>query len=107
MGYPATKVGTGNNRKSYRPLSVLTGGGGPIPWEPSAVQRPIEVVADGGTVPGGSGQGSDPAPAQPDNPRSGPVFSSSWERSEEHTSELQSRENLVCRLLLEKKNKID
>src|SRR5690606_41628061 len=26
-----------------------------------------------------------------------------YERSEEHTSELQSRENLVCRLLLEKK----
>src|SRR5690606_41277206 len=26
-----------------------------------------------------------------------------WSRSEEHTSELQSRENLVCRLLLEKK----
>src|SRR5207302_9747767 len=28
-----------------------------------------------------------------------------WVRSEEHTSELQSRENLVCRLLLEKKKK--
>src|SRR5690606_39347692 len=28
-------------------------------------------------------------------------------RSEEHTSELQSRENLVCRLLLEKKNKTE
>src|SRR5436309_16113303 len=27
------------------------------------------------------------------------------DRSEEHTSELQSRENLVCRLLLEKKKK--
>src|SRR5690606_41183062 len=27
-----------------------------------------------------------------------------YNRSEEHTSELQSRENLVCRLLLEKKN---
>src|SRR5690606_42035817 len=27
------------------------------------------------------------------------------DRSEEHTSELQSRENLVCRLLLEKKHK--
>src|SRR5690606_42129788 len=27
------------------------------------------------------------------------------ERSEEHTSELQSRENLVCRLLLEKKKR--
>src|SRR5690606_40348774 len=29
------------------------------------------------------------------------------ERSEEHTSELQSRENLVCRLLLEKKKRFD
>src|SRR5258706_10735882 len=29
------------------------------------------------------------------------------ERSEEHTSELQSLTNLVCRLLLEKKKKID
>src|SRR5690606_39649567 len=28
-------------------------------------------------------------------------------RSEEHTSELQSRENLVCRLLLEKKKDTD
>src|SRR5690606_40097925 len=28
-------------------------------------------------------------------------------RSEEHTSELQSRENLVCRLLLEKKTHTD
>src|SRR3712207_7432525 len=27
-------------------------------------------------------------------------------RSEEHTSELQSRQYLVCRLLLEKKNKL-
>src|SRR2546429_5908316 len=27
-----------------------------------------------------------------------------WERSEEHTSELQSRLHLVCRLLLEKQN---
>src|SRR5690554_7251784 len=26
-----------------------------------------------------------------------------WQRSEEHTSELQSRPHLVCRLLLEKK----
>src|SRR3989442_9895874 len=28
-----------------------------------------------------------------------------WARSEEHTSELQSRPHLVCRLLLEKKKK--
>src|SRR5690606_41414144 len=31
------------------------------------------------------------------------VIGGSIGRSEEHTSELQSRENLVCRLLLEKK----
>src|SRR3712207_6926853 len=35
-----------------------------------------------------------------------PVLSAAVsERSEEHTSELQSRQYLVCRLLLEKKNK--
>src|SRR5438132_5345336 len=32
------------------------------------------------------------------------TYSSSW-RSEEHTSELQSHSDLVCRLLLEKKKK--
>src|SRR5690349_22562684 len=30
-----------------------------------------------------------------------------YERSEEHTSELQSRRDLVCRLLLEKKKKYE
>src|SRR5690554_7154192 len=29
-----------------------------------------------------------------------------WNRSEEHTSELQSRPHLVCRLLLEKKKRL-
>src|SRR5436309_6813245 len=33
-------------------------------------------------------------------------LSASRSRSEEHTSELQSRENLVCRLLLEKKKEV-
>src|SRR3712207_7100771 len=47
------------------------------------------------------------------NPQFRPQFSilESWNciwllRSEEHTSELQSRQYLVCRLLLEKKKKI-
>src|SRR5256885_7134604 len=35
----------------------------------------------------------------------GTPWSTPWRRSEEHTSELQSPCNLVCRLLLEKKNK--
>src|SRR5690606_40313747 len=34
----------------------------------------------------------------------GAVLTKQRARSEEHTSELQSREKLVCRLLLEKKN---
>src|SRR2546430_13084174 len=37
-----------------------------------------------------------------------PAPDNNWylgQRSEEHTSELQSQSNLVCRLLLEKKNK--
>src|SRR5260370_38749204 len=46
-----------------------------------------------------------PAAAQPGSP---PVQGRQWlppPRSEEHTSELQSHLNLVCRLLLEKKKK--
>src|SRR5690606_41745770 len=43
--------------------------------------------------PAGSGRQARACPARP------------CERSEEHTSELQSREKLVCRLLLEKKKK--
>src|SRR3712207_8548551 len=51
-----------------------------------------------------------PSPAPSSAPRSTPARSSSWRRSarsrsEEHTSELQSRQYLVCRLLLEKKKK--
>src|SRR5437870_11030071 len=38
--------------------------------------------------------------------RSG-VGEAAWFRSEEHTSELQSRGHLVCRLLLEKKKTIN
>src|SRR6266853_2505429 len=48
------------------------------------------------TAPRGS-QRRAPGPAAP-----GPVGA----RSEEHTSELQSQSNLVCRLLLEKKKKV-
>src|SRR2546422_6801320 len=37
--------------------------------------------------------------------RGRPRAAKAWRRSEEHTSELQSRLHLVCRLLLEKKKK--
>src|SRR6266478_8176315 len=42
---------------------------------------------------------------QPDDRRPDPGRGIDDPRSEEHTSELQSQSNLVCRLLLEKKKK--
>src|SRR5690606_41191106 len=48
------------------------------------------------TSPPTSGAQSRPLPTTP-------LPTTTPRRSEEHTSELQSRENLVCRLLLEKK----
>src|SRR5438445_8391866 len=49
------------------------------------------------------GSSRSPAPSRPcAPPLRGPPCAA---RSEEHTSELQSRQYLVCRLLLEKKNR--
>src|SRR5690606_39053548 len=47
--------------------------------------------------------GRNACPAPPGAGTSAPGPNPGFPRSEEHTSELQSRENLVCRLLLEKK----
>src|SRR5439155_23795313 len=46
-----------------------------------------------------------PSPASPQAPGQKPPLMAPPSRSEEHTSELQSRGHLVCRLLLEKKKK--
>src|SRR5262249_61296195 len=62
----------------------------PIPWITRAATRT--------TGSGASPQASDAAPNRPTPARN-------TRRSEEHTSELQSLTNLVCRLLLEKKKK--
>src|SRR5438552_18320457 len=54
----------------------------------------------------GSRSGSAPIRSQPVAPTGvSPRRERSWIRSEEHTSELQSPDHLVCRLLLEKKKK--
>src|SRR5206468_12742642 len=52
--------------------------------------QPVEDLPHRFPVPGNDGEDLQPAGAN---------------RSEEHTSELQSRSDLVCRLLLEKKKK--
>src|SRR2546430_13088298 len=57
----------------------------------SAVRIALAACATAGAIPLAHSQAA-PPPAAP-------------ERSEEHTSELQSQSNLVCRLLLEKKKK--
>src|SRR2546422_1858359 len=48
---------------------------------------------------------SDPARRRGEDARHHPALQGGEGRSEEHTSELQSRLHLVCRLLLEKKKK--
>src|SRR5687768_18064121 len=48
---------------------------------------------------------SSPVPTRPVSAAAASCASAPMARSEEHTSELQSRLHLVCRLLLEKKNK--
>src|SRR3712207_7784002 len=63
-------------------------------------QQPLAAVplgADADHEPARSGRGECEAVRRPGHP---PPL-----RSEEHTSELQSRQYLVCRLLLEKKKK--
>src|SRR5216683_898184 len=56
---------------------------------------------------GGVGFDELPAPVPPREASTAQPCRRPAPRSEEHTSELQSRSDLVCRLLLEKKNKIN
>src|SRR5206468_11325901 len=69
-------------------------GSGPAPSLPPRAGGAVGLRSAGG----GGGRGRRGSGVQG---RSGRI------RSEEHTSELQSRSDLVCRLLLEKKKKID
>src|SRR5690606_41565643 len=64
---------------------------------PAAAPPPGGATPPAGAPPAQQG-GFGAPPAQQG---SGPVQAGGKKRSEEHTSELQSRENLVCRLLLE------
>src|SRR2546422_7138012 len=59
----------------------------------------LSSIASLASAPGG-------APASPGASPSPPASRPDNARSEEHTSELQSRLHLVCRLLLEKKKKV-
>src|SRR3712207_8300453 len=74
--------------------SVRSGGGGPPGGRmPSALALSPRPPGKCACAPASRGRSRRRAPRGPAR------------RSEEHTSELQSRQYLVCRLLLEKKNK--
>src|SRR5690606_41405580 len=85
----------------------------PFPYTPlfrsssqsAATSPPIARRADSGSG-AAAARGSRSAAARSRSPDSKWIWAARRRRlrSEEHTSELQSRENLVCRLLLEKKN---
>src|SRR5437016_11330022 len=84
---------------------VESSGGKQIAAIGSILPQPVVVQVNdeqGNAVTGASVQFSGP-PGVTFDPASG--ISDSSGRSEEHTSELQSLTNLVCRLLLEKKKK--
>src|SRR5436309_14505101 len=68
----------------------------PIFYAATGSGRPVVLLHGGG--PGASGLSN--------YSRNIDALAQRFRRSEEHTSELQSRENLVCRLLLEKKKKL-
>src|SRR5690606_40949163 len=79
-GYDADKVNVwaaNLRRKSSEPLELAV-----VTDHPEGIDPSIEIIKPPGLFED--------------------VRIDTWKRSEEHTSELQSRENLVCRLLPEK-----
>src|SRR5436309_11067675 len=82
-------------RSTLFPYTTLFRSSGVGPTETSDAGSPALVR--------GSQSGGLESLARDSEPGSGHGRNAQSLRSEEHTSELQSRENLVCRLLLEKK----
>src|SRR5215469_8830236 len=78
------------------------------PVRPAPSWRLIAAVAATSTARPSAGRIRSPTsvlPVSAEEIRASSGVSDGWSRSEEHTSELQSRRDLVCRLLLEKKKK--
>src|SRR5207248_7713034 len=61
------------------------------------------IAASGSTAPGAAWTTPTPLGSTAPAAAPAPTRARCWKRSEEHTSELQSPYDLVCRLLLEKK----
>src|SRR3712207_8555266 len=90
-------------RSTLFPYTTLfrSGSDGTHPRDPRALPAPR--VGGAGDERGGGGDRLPPGGAGAGAEGSFVTCTSRVQRSEEHTSELQSRQYLVCRLLLEKK----
>src|SRR2546430_4476802 len=84
----------------YTTLFRSTPAKSPQPTAPTPSPHPDDAADPHRTT-----RKSAPAPPSSNNQRTAAEPSPLHPRSEEHTSELQSQSNLVCRLLLEKKKK--
>src|SRR5438552_10653903 len=95
------------------PMRIIVGSvrqsGAPIRTSPrrSAMTRPSKkppprTITDARAAPSTPSRGNGPTPAISSGSS---AIEKQTDRSEEHTSELQSPDHLVCRLLLEKKKK--
>src|SRR3712207_7786638 len=80
----------------------------PISGASGGTARPTRAAGGRAALPKGRGDGPavDLVPDRPGDRLAQPGRGAGHRRSEEHTSELQSRQYLVCRLLLEKKKHI-
>src|SRR5204863_4911892 len=97
-------AGTGRARSGSRtsaPLRPVRAARGLLQLEPQRRRSQLDLVASG------QAHGAPRRPTVDDHAVGGPEVGAGRRapRSEEHTSELQSRRDLVCRLLLEKKKK--
>src|SRR2546421_2425687 len=91
------------DRRPGRPPGALAGGGSAVAGRARGTHDAPARRAVGGraaTLRRGAGAG-----ARSGSRPGGRAVGQPGSRSEEHTSELQSRSDLVCRLLLEKKKK--
>ena len=111
IAYPDTLVGTDSHTTMINGLAVLGWGVGGIEAEAAMLGQPVSMLIPEvvgvrlvGQLPEGS-TATDLVLTVTQMLRRKGVVGKFVERSEEHTSELQSQSNLVCRILLEKKKK--
>src|SRR5207247_106655 len=105
VAVPSTSVFDGQLTSAESPAAMVTVRvSGPLTVAPSAFS--VTLTSDDGVVPlRTSARSSAESPTRRKRGSAGRTRSGWDDRSEEHTSELQSRVDLVCRLLLEKKKK--